>query len=340
MIWNAHQFVDRETQQVCTEQLFHDHQVHFMYTRLREQTPGLFRLLTRPWLSGLLGFLNYDIAFRGWIRGPAEFCQELGVNIEECLEGAKQLNTPRKVFERKIRYWECRPLPLDPRAIVSPSDSRVLVGSLSQDSGLFLKEKFFSYEELLGTDRQDWLKEFDEGDYAIFRLTPEKYHYNHTPVSGRVLDIYEIQGDHHSCNPGGVVTLVTPYSKNKRVVTIFDTEVANGTGTGLVAMIEVVALMVGEIIQCYSDREYENPRPVVPGMFLTRGMPKSLFRPGSSTNVLLFQKGRAHFAEDLVRNLTRPGIQTRFSQGFGRSLVETDIKVRSLLAHGRKAESL
>ncbi|HVN79959.1 MAG TPA: phosphatidylserine decarboxylase [Terriglobia bacterium] len=339
MLWNVHQYVDRETGQVCTEPLYQDRHVHFLYSHLREQLPLLFRLLTRPWLSSVLGFLNYDMALGTRMKGPAEFCQKLGVDLEECLEMPKKLNTARKVFERKIRYWECRPLPSEPEAIVSPSDSRVLVGSLSSHSSLFLKEKFFSYEELLGKDRRDWLEAFDEGDYAIFRLTPEKYHYNHSPVSGRVLDIYEIQGDHHSCNPGSVVTIATPYSKNKRVVTILDTEVTNGAGTGMVAMIEVVALMVGEIVQCYSTEKYENPRPVVPGMFLSKGMPKSLYRPGSSTNVLFFQKGRVRFADDIVRNMFRANVQTRFSQGFGRPLVETDLKVRSLLGHPRKAKT-
>jgi hypothetical protein len=31
-----------------------------------------------------------------------------------------------------------------------------------------------------------WLPAFDRGDFAIFRLTPDKYHYNHVPVSGEV----------------------------------------------------------------------------------------------------------------------------------------------------------
>ena len=131
------------------------------------------------------------------------------------------------------------------------------------------------------------------GDFAVFRLTPDKYHYNHTPVAGIVADIYEIAGGYHSCNPGAVVEIVTPYSKNKRVVTIIDTDVPDGTGVGLVAMVEVVALMIGEIVQCYSTERYDNPQPVTKGMFLAKGRPKSLYRPGSSTDVLIFQQGQS-----------------------------------------------
>ena len=55
---------------------------------------------------------------------------------------------------------------------------------------------------------------------------------------------------------------------------------------------------------------------------MQRGLPKSLYRPGSSTTVLIFQSGRARFADDLVQNRFRSGVQSRFSQGFGRPLVE------------------
>jgi hypothetical protein len=66
-------------------------------------------------------------------------------------------------------------------------------------------------------------------------------------------------------------------------------------------------------------------------MFLLKGQPKSLFRPGSSTTALVFQKGRIQFSSDLLRNLTRAGVQSRFSQGFGKSLVETDVQVRATI---------
>ena len=35
-------------------------------------------------------------------------------------------------------------------------------------------------------------------------------------------------------------------------------------------------------------------------MLLRKGQPKSLYRPGSSTTVLVFQRGRVHFSRDLV----------------------------------------
>jgi hypothetical protein len=52
---------------------------------------------------------------------------------------------------------------------------------------------------------------------------------------------------------------------------------------------------------------------------------KSLYRPGSSTDVLLFQKGRIRCDEDLLANMQRADVFSRFTHGFGRQLVETDI---------------
>jgi phosphatidylserine decarboxylase len=97
-------------------------------------------------------------------------------------------------------------------------------------------------------------------------------------------------------------------------------------------MIEIVALMIGDIVQAYSEIGYENPRAVAPGMFVKKGVPKSLYRPGSSTDLLLFQRGRVTFAKDLVENVRRSDVQSRFSVGFGGPLAETDLKVRSLIA--------
>lgn len=224
----------------------------------------------------------------------------------------------------------------DETLVVSPADSRMVAGSFEDVSTLFLKEKFFSMEELIGGNKSGWLRAFSNGDFAIFRLTPEKYHYNHCPVSGVVVDFYEIDGRYHSCNPGAVVAIVTPYSKNKRVVTVIDTDVPGGTRVGLVAMVEVVALMIGEILQCYSTDRYDAPRPVAPGLFLGRGCPKSLFRPGSSTVLLLFEKNRIEFARDVVVNMLREDVQSRFSMGFGKSIVETEVDVRSFIAAARR----
>jgi phosphatidylserine decarboxylase len=324
-----HQYVERETGKICSEPLFADRAIQLLYSEAREKAPLLFRALTGARMSSLLGFLNYDMRLD---RQPERYFHRFQVDPAECLDPPHLLNTARRFFERKIRYWECRPMPQEPAAVVSPADSKVVIGSLSEYSALFVKNKFFGLEELLGEGKDQWADAFRGGDFAVFRLTPDKYHYNHTPADGVVKDFYAVSGAYHSCNPYAVISLAEPYSKNKRMVTIIDTDVPDGTQVGLVAMIEVVALMIGEIAQRYSETEYNEPQQIAKGMFLKKGCPKSLFRPGSSTVVLLFQPNRVTFSDDLVRNVGRTDVMSRFSLGFGRPLVETDVNVRSLIA--------
>jgi phosphatidylserine decarboxylase len=326
-----HQYIERDSGAVVTERLLGDRMVRLLYHAVRENNTALFRLLTSSWSSHILGLANFDRP----VFSRSAFLADCGINLTECLDSPEKLDTPRRIFERKIRYCDCRPMPADVDAIVSPADARVLLGSLRETSLIYLKEKFFSFEELLGSATSGWHDAFACGDFAVFRLTPDKYHYNHTPVAGQVVDFYSIDGDYHSCNPTAVVTVATPYSKNKRVVTIIDTDVTEGTGVGLVAMIEVVALMIGDIAQAYSTNGYDAPQRIEKGMFLRKGQPKSLYRPGSSTDILIFQEGRMTFAADILDNMRRAGVSSRFTQGFRKPLVETDIRVRSLLGRAR-----
>lgn len=265
------------------------------------------------------------------------FLEDCSMDMTECVDDRGPFLTARAVFERQIRYWQCRPMEDDGSAIVAPADSRLLIGSLARTSWLFLKGKFFDASELFGSVKEHWTAAFRNGDFVVWRLTPEKYHYNHNPVAGIVRDFYETDGDYHSCNPGAVITLASPYSKNKRTVTVMNTDVSHGTGIGLVALVEVVALMIGDIVQCYSRHMYEDPAPMKEGMFLEKGCPKSLFRPGSSTTVLLFQKDRVEFCDDLIRNLNRTDLASHYSEGLGRPLVKTDIKVRETIGYRKGA---
>ncbi len=332
----AHQYVDRASGRLETERLYQDRLVLYFYGRVRESMPAVFRMLTSRTSTRLLGYLNYDTR---WGSGAGRrFLRDHRVDLDECLDDPAGFESVRQVFERRIRYWDCRPMPEDSYAVVSPADARVLVGSFREQPAVRVKEKFFDLAELLGPERRPWPATFADGDYAVFRLTPEKYHYNHAPVAGVVVDHYPVDGHYHSCNPGAAVMIATPYSKNRRVVTVIDTDAPGGTHVGKVAMIEVVALMIGDIVQCVSRERYHDPRPIVPGMFLARGGPKSLFRPGSSTTLLVFEKGRVRFAPDLIANQARVPGHSRYSAGFGQPLIETDVRVRSLIAHAVSGE--
>lgn len=310
--------------------------MQWLYGYGREKAPAIFKALTSARATQWLSFLNYDLPIHCRPAALNKLIQDLNIDLQECLAPARSLDSARKLFERQIKYWQFRPMPADPGSVVAPADARVVIGSWEQFRQLFIKEKFFSFNELLGTGQKHWQHTFCDGDFAIFRLTPDKYHYNHVPVSGRIVDFYAIDGDYHSCNPSAVVAEVTPFSKNKRVVTVIDTDVPGGTKIGLVAMVEIVALMIGEIVQCYSAHRYDDPQSIRPGLFIHKGQPKSLYRPGSSVDVLFFQKGRMVFDADLLANTRRAEVHSRFSHGFGHPLVETDVQVRASIGRAKR----
>ncbi len=325
-----HQYIERKTGAIRTERLFGDPVVTQLYHRIREQAPVLFRMLTSARISSLLGFWVFDRPRAIPMKG-LPLLQRCNIDPSECYMPVSFYDNYRKVFERQIRYWNCRPMPNDTDAVVAPADARVLIGSLLKNSSLFLKEKLFDFDELIGR-QNTYLHRFSGGSYAVFRLTPEKYHYTHLPVSGIVVSTTEIDGAYHCCNPTVTIALASPLSKNRRTVTIIDTDVEHGSGVGLVAIIEIVALMIGDLKHCYSTRRYDNPRPLATGAFAVRGCPKSLFRPGSSTVVLLFEPDRISFSGDLRRNCRRFGVSSRFKLALGENAVETEVMVRSQIA--------
>jgi phosphatidylserine decarboxylase len=328
----AHEYVKRSNSRVVPEAFCGDPIVSFLYSRAREDAGWLYRALTSARLTDLLGALRFDIRFASPDRMRRQYARDMGIDFTECAAPIRALDTARKVFERQIRYWDCRPMEPDASAIVSPADARLLVGSLARESSLFLKDKFFDFDDFLGRDKPIWRRVFRGGHYAVLRLTPDKYHYNHVPASGKVRDIYDVDGVFQSCHPAVVIAQATPYSKNRRTVTIIETDVPNGSQVGWVAMVEVVALMIGDVVQRYSRERYEDPQPVRTGLHLERGAPKSLFRPGSSTVVLIFEPGRVRFCEDIVANLRRGDVRSYYSAAGSRPLVETDVPVRSTIA--------
>lgn len=324
-----HQYVERLSGRVCDERLYWDSAVRFLYSSVRESAPRLFAAMTSSRMSSFLAFLNYESFVGRKVTGGRRFMGRHGIDFTECVDGSTP-TTLSQIFERKIRYWETRPMSKESKHIVAPADSRMVWGSLLRDTPLFIKGKFFELEELLG-GVPDW-RRFVDGDWAVFRLTPEKYHYSHSPVAGVVRDFVALGGACHACNPAAVVEVVTPYSKNRRDVTIIDTDVPGGSWIGLVAMVEVAALMIGDIVQCSSVEKYRAPTVMLPGLFLHRGSPKSRYRPGGSTDVLLFERGRIRVNDDLVRAQQRRDVHSRLTAAFGAPLVETEVRVRSTIA--------
>jgi hypothetical protein len=70
-----HQYVERDTGRVCTEEPFGDWVIRHLYSEEREEGSLLFRLLGSRWVSDLLRYLNYDLTWGPRISGLQEFLE-------------------------------------------------------------------------------------------------------------------------------------------------------------------------------------------------------------------------------------------------------------------------
>ncbi len=73
----VHQYLKRDTAEVCTEHLYWDSVISFLYSNLREKAPVLFRAVTSARISSILGFLNYESFLSGEISNHKSFFERL-----------------------------------------------------------------------------------------------------------------------------------------------------------------------------------------------------------------------------------------------------------------------
>ena len=99
-----------------------------LYSPALEKAPLLTRLASSRYVSQVLGYLNYDNVLSARATGMLKFLRESGIQLSEFVGNLSEYDTARKIFERQIRYWNCRPMPENPRAVVCPADARGLVG--------------------------------------------------------------------------------------------------------------------------------------------------------------------------------------------------------------------
>lgn len=95
-----HQYIDRQTSEVKTENLYCDRLINYIYSSVRENYPALFKALTSTRVSDALGFLQYDWPLQSFYYSPEKLAKTLSVDLTECLHSPRELNTPRKFFDQ------------------------------------------------------------------------------------------------------------------------------------------------------------------------------------------------------------------------------------------------
>ncbi len=135
-----------------------------------------------------------------------------------------------------------RPLPDDPKVIVSPVDGTVSqAGDIAPDGLLFqAKGRHFSLEQLLGGKSQ-YAAWFNGGRFATLYLSPRDYHRIHCPMNASLQAMIHVPGRLFSVNPAATRVIAGLFARNERVIALFETDF------GPMALIMVGAIFVSSI---------------------------------------------------------------------------------------------
>ncbi|MGL4628732.1 MAG: phosphatidylserine decarboxylase, partial [Cetobacterium sp.] len=138
---------------------------------------------------------------------------------------------------------------------------------------------------------------FHGGTILIIRLAPVDYHRFHFPATGQIGKSKLIDGYYYSVSPYAIKKNFRVYCENKREVSILKTE-----KFGEIVLSEIGATMVGGIEQTYKEG------------FVKKGDEKGYFFFGGSSCVLLFEKDKVQFDEDILEN-SKKGLETKVYMG-------------------------
>ncbi|KAF5316054.1 hypothetical protein D9619_006903 [Psilocybe cf. subviscida] len=225
-----------------------------------------------------------------------------GLNMDEILDPLESFKTFNQFFYRKLRP-SARPVeaPNDPYRLVSAADCRLMTFETVQEATkLWIKGREFTVARLLGDAYKADADRYVGGALAIFRLAPQDYHRFHVPVDGKIGPMTYIAGEYYTVNPQAIRTALDVYGENARKIVPIDSP-----QFGRVMAVCIGAMMVGSIVTTVEEGEQ-----------VKRGQEFGYFAFGGSTIVILFEKGKVTWDEDLLIN-GRASLETLVRVGMG-----------------------
>lgn len=213
------------------------------------------------------------------------------LDVNEVEKPIDEYKTFNEFFARKLKPG-VRPIdtPTDPRRACSPADARMMVfQDFNVDTGKWIKGAKFTVENLLSVEGKQYVQQLQGGSMVIARLAPQDYHRWHMPITGKIGQPIPIAGHLYTVNPIAINHAVNVYTENKRMLIPIESE-----EFGLVMLVAVGAIMVGSIVL--------DPCESQVGQVVEKGSLNGYFKFGGSTVLVLFQKNRIKFREELLTN--------------------------------------
>ncbi len=205
--------------------------------------------------------------------------------------------TMNALFTRALKA-EARPLPDDDNILVSPADGVISeFGGIDNTLLLQAKGHHYSHDLLLGGIGK-LSRPFNDGLFATVYLSPRDYHRVHMPFAGRLTDMIYVPGRLHSVSLMTTRTIPEIFTRNERVVCLFDTD-AGRMAVVLVGAINVAAIETvwAGLITPPPGREMRHTRYEQP-VELARGAELGRFNMGS-TVIVLMEKDRFEWLDEI-----------------------------------------
>ncbi|MDR0445389.1 MAG: archaetidylserine decarboxylase [Puniceicoccales bacterium] len=279
-------FYNRYSQAVEEEPIYGERLLRWLYQR----PFGNFcerRFLSRKIFSSCIGWWMRRSWTRKYIDG---FVEKYKINADIFEKKPSGYRSFDEFFSRRIKR-EFRPIAAKEDQLIFPCDGRhFVIESLQKIPYFFVKGQVFQLGSFLRDEALE--KQFCDGSMLISRLSPVDYHRFHFPCDALTETTYCIFGRYASVNPIAIRDRIAVFWENKRMKTSLHHDL------GDVLMIEIGATCIGSIEQTF----HFNAKHL-------KGTEKGYFHFGGSTVVLLFEKGKIRFAQDLVKN-SRAGMET------------------------------
>jgi phosphatidylserine decarboxylase len=175
-------------------------------------------------ISRLVG--KFAAAKAGWLTTKAisYFIKAYDINMSEAkLKKASDFETFNDFFTRELEDG-ARTINDNADVLCYPVD-----GAISQQGdivdGQLIQAKGFNYSlvSLLGGDKET-AEPFQGGKFSCIYLAPKDYHRIHMPMAATLRKMIYVPGELFSVNPLTANNVPNLFSRNERVVAIFDTE--------------------------------------------------------------------------------------------------------------------
>jgi phosphatidylserine decarboxylase len=234
-----------------------------------------------PWLK------NYFIA---------RFIRKYHVNMAEAaVEDHCAYATFNDFFIRQLKSG-ARPIAQDAQGIISPADGVIAqIGHIAQNQLLQAKGHYFDLESLLAGD--DALAHtFYDGTFATIYLAPHNYHRVHMPMDGKLVQTIYVPGKLFSVNQQTADYIPHLYSRNERLICVFESE------AGRFVLIFVGAMIVGSMQTAWMKEPVRgnqiHTENFASPIHFAKGDELGYFKLGS-TVILLFEKNKMEWRTDL-----------------------------------------